>query len=301
MIDILGDVFTIILLDPMVNILVVLTNLFFGSFGLAVIAFTILIRMATFPLTLRQLNQTRAMQQLQPVVQELQKKYSDPKRRQQELMKAYREAGVNPIGCIGPMLLQFPILIALFYAIRAVLPQSPEALEALSGRLYDITYIQHAVPLEETFLGLDLRHPNIAMVFFVGITTWAQMKTTVSYSTDDRMKMQQQMMTWMLPAMFAFFALSFPSGLALYWTVNSVVGVAFNIVTYGFPALGIAPLIAVRTPIRKPTTSDGAGDQGEAADAGDASRASPQSDRDTRTSNGPRPSRNKRQNRRRRS
>jgi YidC/Oxa1 family membrane protein insertase len=298
LISLLGQLFNLVLLDPMVNILVVLTNLLFGSFGLAIIAFTILIRIATFPLTLRQLNQTRAMQQLQPVVQELQKKYSDPKRRQQELMKAYREAGVNPLGCIGPMLLQFPILIALFYAIRAVLPQSPEALEALSGRIYDITYIQHAIPLEEHFLGLDLRHPSIIMVFFVGITTWAQMKTTVTYSTDDRMKMQQQMMTWMLPAMFAFFALSFPSGLSLYWTVNSVVGVGFNIVTYGFPALGIAPLIAVKTPPRAaPATVEEPADK--SADAGGNGKAS-QSDRDTRTTHGPKPSRNKRQNRRRR-
>lgn len=296
----IGDIFDLLLLNPMVNFLVLLTNVLFGSFGLAVIAFTIIVRAATFPLTLRQLTQTRAMQQLQPMVQELQKKYSDPKRRQQEMMKAYREAGVNPIGCLGPMLLQFPILIALFYAIRAVLPQSPEALEGLSGRLYDFSFIQHAVPLEEHFLGLDLREPNLIMVVLVGITTWAQMKTTVSSSTDDRMKMQQQMMVWMLPAMFAFFALSFPSGLALYWTVNSIVGVGFNIVTYGFPALGIAPLVNVRVPTRKATDRDGAGAESTSPKAGaGASQKTSQPDRETRTSHGS--SRSKRQNRRRRS
>jgi YidC/Oxa1 family membrane protein insertase len=298
----IGTIFDLILLNPMVNILVVLTNLLFGSFGLAIIAFTILVRIATFPLTLRQLTQTRAMQQLQPVVQELQKKYSDPKRRQQEMMKAYREAGVNPLGCIGPMLLQFPILIALFYAIRAVLPQSPEALEALSGRLYDITFIQHAVPLEEHFLGLDLRHPNIMMVFLVGITTWFQMKTTVTATTDDRMRTQQQMMTWMLPIMFAFFALSFPSGLSLYWTVNSVVGVGFNVVTYGFPALGIQPLIAVKAPPKKAdTTADGESERARPAKetAGVGPQPTSQNARETRASHGS--GRNKRQNRRRRS
>ncbi len=307
----IGTVFDLILLNPMVNILVVLTTVLFGSFGLAIIGFTILVRIATFPLTLRQLNQTRAMQQLQPVVQELQKKYSDPKRRQQELMKAYKEAGVNPLGCIGPMLLQFPILIALFYAIRAVLPQSPEALEGLSGRLYDIAFIQHAVPLEEHFLGMDLRSPNLVMVVLVGLTTWAQMKTTVMYTTDDRMKMQQKMMTWMLPAMLAFFALSFPSGLSLYWTVNSVVGVGFNIVTYGFPLLGIQPLVALRQP-KQPPSGDAEqpepsgdaepppGDQkGKKAKAGVATSA--QSDRQARTTHGSRSNRNKRPNRRRRS
>ena len=167
--DALGHVFSLLLLNPMVNFLVILTNLLWGSFGLAVIAFTVIIRAATFPLTLRQLHQTRAMQQIQPRVAEINKKHSDPRRRQEEMMKAYREAGVNPIGCVGPMLLQFPILIALFYAIRRTLPQSPEALEGLSSRLYDWSFIQHAVPLEEHFLGMDLREPHLLAYFFAEI------------------------------------------------------------------------------------------------------------------------------------
>ncbi|KAA0223282.1 YidC/Oxa1 family membrane protein insertase, partial [bacterium] len=132
----IGDLFTLLLLDPMINVLVVLNQVLFESFGLAIVAFTILVRALTFPLMLRQMHQTRAMQSLQPRVQEINKKYSDPKRRQEELMKAYREAGVNPLGCLGPMLIQMPILIALFYSIRQTLAISPEALEALSGHLY---------------------------------------------------------------------------------------------------------------------------------------------------------------------
>lgn len=296
----IGEIFDLILLNPMVNILVVLTVLLLGSFGLAIVAFTILVRLVTFPLTLRQLQQTRAMQSLQPTVQEINKKYSDPKRRQQELMKAYREAGVNPLGCLGPMLLQFPVLIALFYSIRKVLPQSPEALEGLSARLYDFPIIQHAVPLEEHFLGMDLREPSILMVVLVGVTTWAQTKTTVSYATDDRAKAQQQMMVWMLPFMFAFFALSFPSGVSLYWTINSIVGIAFNIVTYGFPALGIEPLVKMRKPNRPASASSSGGDEPAlAAATADAPSSPSQKARELRTSNGS--GRSKRQNRRRRS
>ncbi|MDZ7727876.1 MAG: YidC/Oxa1 family membrane protein insertase [Dehalococcoidia bacterium] len=299
----IGDIFDLILIDPMVNILVVLTVLLFGSFGLAVIAFTIIVRVITFPLTLRQLQQTRAMQSLQPLIQDINKKHSDPKRRQQELMKAYKEAGVNPLGCLGPMALQFPILIALFYAIRKVLPQSPEALEGLSGRLYDFSLIQHAVPLEEHFLGLDLREPHLLLVGLVAITTWAQMKTTVSYATDDRAKTQQQMMTWMLPLMLGFFALNFPSGLSLYWTVNSVVGIAFNIVTYGFPMLGIQPLIGARTPVKKPAADpDQEAIEGQLATAtqgANGGSATSQPARESRTTHGQ--GRSKRKNRRRRS
>lgn len=292
----IGQVFDLLLQNPMVNILVVLTVLLFGSFGLAIIAFTILVRLVTFPLTLRQLQQTRAMQQLQPVIQDIQKKHSDPKRRQEEVMKAYREAGVNPLGCLGPMILQFPVLIALFYSIRKVLPESPEALEGLSARLYNFSIIQHAVPLEEHFLGLDLRAPSLLMVVLVGLTTWGQSKTTVSYATDERARAQQQMMTWMLPFMFAFFALSFPSGVSLYWSINSIVGIGFNIVTYGFPALGIKPLLDVRG--RPPATP--ASVSGGTAQLASASRSSPNDPApETRTLHGP--GRSKRQNRRRRS
>jgi YidC/Oxa1 family membrane protein insertase len=237
------------------------------------------------------------MQALQPRVQELNKKYSDPKRRQEELMKAYREAGVNPLGCLGPMLLQFPILIALFYAIRRTLPESPEALESLANHLYGWSYIQHAIPIREHFLGLDLRAMGNAgigpliMVGLVGLTTWAQTKTTITVTTDEKQRAQQQMMTYMMPFMFAFFALSFPAGVALYWVVNSIVGIGFNILTYGFPMLKIEPLFKHRVPARAVVPADASRRTSAPAPAHPA--------RELRTANGP--GRSKRQNRRRRS
>jgi YidC/Oxa1 family membrane protein insertase len=294
---VIGDIFNLVLLNPMVNFLVILTSLLWGSFGLAIIAFTIIIRLATFPLTLRQLHATRSMQELQPRVQEIQKKYSDPKRRQQELMAAYREAGVNPLGCLGPMLLQLPILFALFYAVRRTLPESPEALEKLSGRLYDWSFIQHAVPLEEHFLGMDLRTPAIIMVALVGITSWLQTKTTVTVANDERARQQQMMMQWMLPIMFAFFALSFPSGVSLYWVVNSIVGIGFNVVTYGIPSLNISPMVNVRKP--RPPAQPTDAPAPPAQERGASTRGARESTtRELRTANGP--GRSKRQNRRRR-
>lgn len=286
----IGGVFDAALLDPMINFLVILNNVLFGSFGLAILAFTIIIRVATFPLTLRQLHQTRAMQSIQPRVQEINKKYSDPKRRQEEVMKAYRESGVNPLGCLGPMLLQFPVLIALFLTVRKTLPESPEALEALNGHLYSWSFIQHAIPISETFLGMDLRSPNFVMVALVGLTSWAQTKTTVTVATDERARAQQQMMAYMMPLMFAFFALSFPSGVSLYWVVNSIVGIGFNIVTYGFPLLHIEPLFKPRAPAPSAALSGSNGRAPEPA---------PEPVRELRTANGP--GRSKRQNRRRRS
>ena len=295
----IGEIFTVTLLDPMINFLVILNNVLFDSFGLAIIAFTIVIRLITFPLTLRQLHSTRSMQGIQPRIAEVNKKFSDPKRRQEEIMKIYREAGVNPLGCLGPMVLQFPVLIALYSAVRLVLAVSPESLERLSGHLYSWSYIQHAVPLQEHFIGMDLRVnggdslAGYVMVMLVGLTTWAQTKTTVTVTTDDKARAQQQMMAYMMPLMFAFFALSFPIGVAIYWVVNSIVGIGFNILTYGFPLLKIEPVFKARvsTP-GTPATASAAlpGATGSSTDA--------QSARELRTANGL--GRSKRQNRRRR-
>ena len=294
----IGDIFTLILLNPMINFLVILNNVLFGSFGLAIIAFTIIIRFVTFPLTLRQLHSTRSMQGIQPRIQEINKKFSDPKRRQEEIMKVYREAGVNPLGCLGPMILQFPVLIALYSAVRLALATSPESLERLSGHLYSWSFIQHGLPLQEHFIGMDLRANGgsgigIVMVVLVGLTTWAQTKTTVTVAADDKAKAQQQMMAYMMPLMFAFFALSFPIGVAVYWVVNSIVGIAFNVLTYGFPLLKIEPVFKARVPApRTPATPS------TAAAVPSPVAADVQTARELRTANGL--GRSKRQNRRRR-
>ena len=289
----IGEIFTVILLNPLVNLLVLLSHVLFGSFGLAIIAFTILIRAATFPLTLRQIHATRTMQAIQPRIAEVNKKYSDPKRRQEEVMKLYREAGANPLSCIGPFFLQIPVFIALYSAIRIALPNSPEALEKLSGHIYSWSYLQHALPLSERFLGIDLRSngdASVAGYFFVvlvGATTWIQSKTTVTTATDERARAQQQMMNVMLPLMFAFFALSFPLGVSLYWVVNSSAQIGFNILTYGLPAFGIEPVVKAR---HAPLAISAAAPAPEAAATTSA--------RELRTANGS--GRSKRQNRRRR-
>ena len=281
------DLFGYILMDPMVNLLVLLNNVLFGSFGLAIVAFTIIIRLATWPLTVRQLHQSRAMSQMQPRVAEINKKYSDPKRRQQEMMALYKEAGVNPIGCLGPTLLQFPILIALFIAIRHVLPESPEALERLADDLYPWSFIQHAIPISDRFLGMDLKaNSNILMVILVAATTFLQTKSTTTVAATDQARAQQQMMAYLMPVMFGFFALSFPNGVSLYWIVNSIVGIAFNFAVYGIPILKIEPLVKMRLP--QPSTPSAA--------ALVQNRAEPA--QEPRTSNAI--SRSKRQNRRRR-
>ena len=106
---------TELIIRPMLNSLVVLYTMLFSNMGLAIIALTAITRLVTMPLTLKQLKQMRAMSALQPKLKEIQDRYArDRSRISQETMRLYREAGVSPIGCLGPMVVQMPILIGLF-------------------------------------------------------------------------------------------------------------------------------------------------------------------------------------------
>jgi len=223
-------------INPMINGLIVLSRVLFDNFGLAIIAFTILMRLATLPLTLRQLHSSRRMTAIQPKMQELQKKYKDPKRRQEELMKLYREEGVNPIGCLGPMIIQMPIWFALYAVLARTVGGTPERTVELSQRLYAWDFIQGAVPFSTGFMWLDLGRPDMIMVVLVGVTTWLQTKLSMNQTTmaSPQAAQTNQMMLWMMPVMFAWFTLTVPSGLALYWTVTNIIGVVMNYFVYGW-------------------------------------------------------------------
>lgn len=227
-----------ILVNPMTNALVVLSNVFFDNFGLGIIVFTIFIRAVTYPLTLRQLRSTRALQEMQPRLQELQKKYKDPKRRQEEMMKLYKEVGFNPLGCAVPFLVQIPVWIALFQVIRATVGTSPEALLKLSDRLYDWSFISEAVPLNSQFLFLNLGTSSIPLALMVGIATFYQQKFTPrAPSRDERSASMARTMLWMMPLLFGWFTLTVPSGLGLYWLVTSFFSILTTYLYNGRPRL----------------------------------------------------------------
>lgn len=239
--ELLGDLFREILMRPMANSLVLLYLGLFSNFGLSIIVFTMLIRLATMHLTLKQIKSTRAMSTLQPKMKELQAKYkNDRQKLSQETFKLYREHGVNPIGCLGPLVIQFPIWIGLYWALIRVLPSSPENLADLSQLLYGWLPIVHrAVPVDSTFLWLDLAVPDTlpVMPLLVGASMWVQQKMMTYPSQDPKQAQTQQMMLWMMPLLFVFLTFSFPSGLALYWLASNIMGVAIQYVTTGWGGL----------------------------------------------------------------
>jgi len=227
------EIWHLIIGNPILNVLIVLSHVLFGQFGLAIIALTIIVRLASWPLTRRQLNSSKAMQDMQPKLQELQRKYGKNKPKlQQEMMKLYKEAGINPLGCLWPMLIQFPIWIALYQAIMSALATTPENLLNLAHRLYSWEMVSQAIPLSSQFLGLDLGQTalqagglGLLLAIIVGGTMWIQQKMTAAPSVDPRQESTQRMMTLMMPLMFGFFTLMFPSGLALYWAVSNIIGI----------------------------------------------------------------------------
>lgn len=222
------SVWYFIIANPILNVLVALTNLLGGNFGLAIIALTVIVRLLSWPLTKRQLNSTKAMQEMQPRIQELQKKYGKNQQKlQQEMMKLYKEAGINPLGCIWPMLIQLPIWIALYQAIMSALATTPESLLGLGQRLYSWAIVNQAIPLNSSFLWLDLSKPDpyLILAILVGGTMWVQQKMTTAPTIDPRQQSTNRMMTLLMPLMFGFLTLMFPSGLALYWAVSNIIGI----------------------------------------------------------------------------
>ena len=157
--DFITAIWNTVFFNPMLNGLVLLYGLAFHNLAITIVVFTLLIRGAMLPLTLRQLRSTKAMSMMQPKLQEIQKRYANDKQRlAQEQMRLYKEAGVNPLGCLGPQLVQIPIFIALYATIRITIGATPESMLYLSSRLYDIDYIRHAIPLDTHFLEIGRAH-----------------------------------------------------------------------------------------------------------------------------------------------
>ena len=245
----IGEIWNLIILQPVINVLIVLSHYLFSNFGLAIIALTIVVNILMYPLTLKQINAMKAMQSLQPKIAELQKKYAKDKQRlAQEQMKLYKESGMNPAGCLVPMLIQMPIWIALFQSIIRLLAVSPEDFLGLSQYLYSWPVVYSMVPLGAKFLWLNLAEPDMLLAILVGGTMWLQQKMTMTPTADPKQQAQSRMMLWMMPMMFGFICLSFPSGLALFWVTSSVIRIAIQYFASGWG--GLVPSTAGKQVIR---------------------------------------------------
>lgn len=230
-----------IIVDVLATFLLILYGLLGQNVVLAIIAFTVIVRLAMLPLTLRQQRSMKRMQELSPKLKQLQAKYKDDREKMaQEQMALYREHGVNPFaGCL-PLLVQLPIIFGLWRAIMATLASSPAQLLQLEDHIL-VRGLDHLVPLKNTFLWLNLALPDPYYILpvLVVITTYVQQKLIMPPTTKNSAKRKpgtapdpteqaEQMtrtMTQLMPLMFGFFALSYSSGLSIYFITANIIGI----------------------------------------------------------------------------
>lgn len=283
------QIWNVALLQPMLNALLLLYGFFGQNFAVAIAILTIAIRLITLPLTLPQQKSAKKMAAIQPELQAIQKKYKDDKERlAKEQMALYKTAGVNPLGGCLPLLIQFPIWIALYQSISQALATNPLQLLNLSGNIYRaLPWVSSLVPLRNTFLWLDLAKPDPIYILpiLVVATTWFQQKVMTAPSGDAQSQSMNQTMQVMMPLMLGFFSLQFSSGLALYFVISNIVGVVIQYFTPGWvgvslgrkaqPALAGATAGGGRssTPFKLPTTTQASDEEpDEERDAGDTSK-----------------------------
>ena len=180
------------------------------NYGLSIILFTIVVKVLLLPLTIKQTKSTKAMQDIQPKILEIQTKYKDkPEKQQQEIMKIYTEAKINPLaGCL-PLLIQMPILIALFSVLR----------EPVTYGVF-VDQAQFATAAKGFLWIKDLTTPDVILAVLSGATTFL-MQTLMM--PKDQQQGSMKMMTYFMPLMSAFLAISLPSGLGVYWIATAVI------------------------------------------------------------------------------
>jgi YidC/Oxa1 family membrane protein insertase len=219
-----------LILNPFITVLVFLYQILGHNTVLAIIAFTILIRLVTHPLTMQQQKSMKSQQEMQPELKKLQEKYKgDREKLAQAQMDLYKKYGINPAGGCLPLLIQFPILIGLYQAIIQVLGATPLQLLDLSGRIL-IPSLNNLIPLQNQFLWMNLAEPDPFYVLpvLVLITTWLQqrlMTPPTSNADAGQAAAMTRSMTTVMPIMFFFFSLSFASGLSIYFVVSNLIGI----------------------------------------------------------------------------
>ena len=252
-----------ILTQPLFNLLIVIYALIPGNdFGVAIIIFTVMVRLLLWPLLKKQLHQQKAMKELQPEISKIKKKSGGDKQKEaQAMMELYKEREINPLGNLGVVFLQFPILIALFLMLRGVVDDHT----TVARLSYDIVknlqpvadIISKPAEFKPFFLGIiDLSQaaytkstgiywPAVPLAFGAGLGQFLQTRQLATKNKDSKtlksllkdakdgkqvsQSEQNEVMTGsltnFLPIITLIFAFGFPAALSLYWTSSSLIAV----------------------------------------------------------------------------
>ncbi len=208
-------------MDILENFMLLILNYCFyisKNYGLAIILLTVIMKFVLYPLTFQSSKQMAALQRIQPILSGIQKKYKEePKKLQEEMLNLYKRERVSPFGGCLPILLQIPVFIALFLALKSEKFTSAVASAGGAGKFL--------------WIG-DLTAPDktLILIILIVITTYIMQKTMPS-------SQQNQMITLVMPLFIGFISYPFPSGLQIYWVVSNIVTAAQQL--YIFRKLGI--------------------------------------------------------------
>jgi len=239
----LMTIYTEVLYKPLFNALVFLYDLIpweYLALGLAIIILTLIIKLALYSMSAKSIIAQRDMQKMQPKLNDIKEKYKNDKEKQsREMMKFYKENKINPFASCLPLLIQLPILIALYWVFRKGITDPNE----LANSLYP--FIENPGSLQANFLGIiDFATPSIVLAIIAGAAQFFQsftllrMKTKRELKEEEERKRRQKkkgkkdfadaassmtkQMMYFMPIITVFIAMSLPSGLAFYWIITSL-------------------------------------------------------------------------------
>ena len=264
MINAIADFFQSVF-SPIVNVLGGILLYFHQQLGLewwlSIVLLTVVVRTLLFPLTVRQVRSMRAMQELRPELDKLRKKYKDNRQKQQEeQMKLFQERKVNPLGGCLPILLQMPIIIGIFYAVRRFggdplrnPPVAPEYPSFRDGGLF-------------WFQDLSVYDSTLILPILSAVTMLVSMEIT-----NKSMEPQQRWLMRIMPIGITVFLWRFPAGLFVYWITSNLVTLVQNYVIYNFgPGKKKPPAPDASS---EATSQNGSGSKQYASDKDPAARA----------------------------
>ena len=228
----------------MITVLLFIYDLIGQNFGWAIIIFTVLVRVVTYPLTARQMKSSKAMQELQSSKKwlDIQKKFKDDKEAlAQKQMEIYKEMGISPFGSCLPLLIQFPVIIGLYQAIIRSLAVTPIQLVNLSKHISDGVNL---IPINSHFWWMELSEPERLPIMGVAVPVLAILVVITSYIQTKMVTPPTQgagdggqgaqmtkMMGLYMPFFMGYLALTFASGLGLYFIATNLATIAQYMLT----------------------------------------------------------------------
>ena len=201
---------------------------FTNSYGFSIVVLTVIINIIIFPLTLRQTRSTKRIQDIHPELKKLQKQHKDNKEQlNKEIAELYKTKGINPLGCVLPLIIQMPVWFALFRVLREPLefiPRDASLFTKLGDQASILFFTMNLqIPASEIETWID-RIPYLVLILFVILTALYQQSqlTKKSGNSNNPQAQQMQMIGKIMPLFFGFISWTLPSGLVVYFLTGNI-------------------------------------------------------------------------------